>query len=91
MGEMIKFGVKLALVIAVATAFFTAITTSINLLTTIVFNNIIGEVFGIMSACLPFNALAVFSAIGTSSAAILSFLVAQKIFNLTGNSLNMTS
>ncbi len=91
MGEMIKFGVKLALVIAVATAFFTAITTIINLLTTIVFNNIIGEVLGIMSACLPFNALAVFSAIGTSSAAILSFLVAQKIFNLTGNSLNMTS
>lgn len=91
MGEMIKFGVKLALAITVATAFFTAITTIINLLTTIVFNNIIGEVFGIMSACLPFNALAVFSAIGTSSAAILSFLVAQKIFNLTRNSLNMTS
>lgn len=91
MGEMIKFGVKLALVTIVATTFFTAITTIINLLTTIVFNNIIGEVLGIMSACLPFNALAVFSAIGTSAAAILSFLVAQKIFNLTKNSLNMTS
>lgn len=91
MGEMIKFGVKLALVTIVATTFFTAITTIINLLTTIVFNNVIGEVLGIMSACLPFNALAVFSAIGTSAAAILSFLVAQKIFNLTKNSLNMTS
>ena len=91
MGEMIKFGVKLALVIAVATAFFTAITTIINLLTTVLFDNIIGEVLGIMSACLPFNALAVFSAIGTSSAAIKSFLVAQKIWNLTGSSINQVS
>lgn len=91
MGEMIKFGVKLALVIAVATTFFVAITTIINLLTTVLFDNIIGEVLGIMSACLPFNALAVFSAIGTSSAAILSFLIAQKIFNLTGGAISMTS
>lgn len=91
MGDMIKFGVKLALVIAIATTLFTAITTIINLLTTVLFDNIIGEVLGIMSACLPFNALAVFSAIGTSSAAILSFLVAQKIFNLTGGAISMTS
>lgn len=91
MGEMIKFGVKLALVIATATAFFTAITTIINLLTTVLFDNIIGEVLGIMSACLPFNALAVFSAIGTSTAAILSFLIAQKIWNMTGASLNQVS
>ncbi len=91
MGEMIKFGVKLAVTIAVATAFFTAITTIINLLTTVLFDNIIGEVLGIMSACLPFNALAVFSAIGTSSAAIMSFLVAQKIFSLTSQSINSTS
>lgn len=91
MGEMIKFGVKLALVIASATTFFVAITTIINLLTTVLFDNIIGEVLGIMSACLPFNALAVFSAIGTSSAAILSFLIAQKIWNMTGASLNQVS
>ena len=91
MGEMIKFGVNLAVTIAVETAFFTAITTIINLLTTVLFDNIIGEVLGIMSACLPFNALAVFSAIGTSSAAIMSFLVAQKIYSLTIHSINSTS
>ncbi len=91
MGEMIKFGIKLALTIAMATTFFVAITTIINLLTTVLFDNIIGEVLGIMSACLPFNALAVFSAIGTSTAAILSFLVAQKIFELTNGAVNATS
>lgn len=91
MGEIIKFGIKLALVIAVATAFFTAITAIINLLTTVLFDNIIGEILGIISACLPFNALAVFSAIGTSSAAILSFLIAQKIFELTNLVIGVTS
>lgn len=91
MGEMIKFGIKLALTIAMATTLFVAITTIINLLTTVLFDNIIGEVLGIMSACLPFNALAVFSAIGTSTAAILSFLVAQKIFELTNGAVNATS
>lgn len=91
MGEMIKFGIKLALTIAMATTFFVTITTIINLLTTVLFDNIIGEVLGIMSACLPFNALAVFSAIGTSTAAILSFLVAQKIFELTNGVVTATS
>lgn len=91
MGEMIKFGVKLAIIIAVASTFFVAITTIINLITTVVFDNVIGEVLGIMSACLPFNALAVFSAIGTAGAAILSFLIAQKIYNLTNSSINATS
>lgn len=91
MGEMIKFGVKLALCIAIATAMFTAISTIINLITSVVFNNIIGEVLGIVSACLPFNALAVFSSIGNASAAILSFLVAQKIYNMSHGIISATS
>lgn len=91
MGDLIKFGIKLALVISVATAFFVAITTILNLLTTVLFNNIIGEVLGVMSACLPFNALAVFSSIGTATSAILAFLVAQKIFDLTNGTISVTS
>lgn len=91
MGEMIKFGIKLAITISIATAFFVAITTIINLLTTVLFDNIIGEVLGVMSACLPFNALAVFSSIGTATSAILAFLVAQKIFDLTSGVINITS
>lgn len=91
MGEMIKFGIKLALAISVGLAFFTAITTIINLLTTVLFDNVIGEVLGILSCCLPFNALAVFSSIGTATSAILAFLVAQKIFNLTNATVTMTS
>lgn len=91
MGEMIKFGIKLALAISLGLTFMVAITTIINLLTTVIFDNVIGEVLGIMSACLPFNALAVFSAIGTTGAAILSFLIAKKIFELGGNLTSWTS
>lgn len=88
---MIKFGIKMAMTIAVATTFFVAITTVVNLLTTVLFDNIIGEVLGVMSACLPFNALAVFSSIGTATSVILAFLVAQKIFDLTSGVINITS
>lgn len=91
MGDLIKFGIKLAVAITVATTFFVAITTLLNLLTTVLFDNIIGEVLGILSACLPFNALAVFSSIGTATSAILAFLVAQKIFDLTNGTISITS
>lgn len=91
MGEMIKFGLKMALVISIGLAFFTAITTILNLLTSVVFDGVFGEILGIMSCCLPFNALAVFSAIGNATAAILSFLVAQKTYNLTRESINVVS
>lgn len=82
MGDMIVFGIKLALSIAAASAFFVALNAIIDLITVLVFDNVIGEVLGIMSACLPFNALAVFGAIGSSCTAILSFIIAFKVFDL---------
>ncbi len=81
MGELILNGIKMAFWLGIALVFMTAITTLLKLLTTIVFANVVGEVLGIMSACLPFDAGAVFGAMGTAIAAILSFLVAQKIYD----------
>lgn len=83
MGELIVNGIKFALIISVVLVFMTAISTILNLITSLVFDNVIGEVLGIISCCLPFNALAVFGAIGTSISAILSFMIAQKIWDLT--------
>lgn len=91
MGEMIKFGIKLALAISLGLAFMTAITTLLKLITTVIFHNVIGEVLGILSACLPFDALSVFSTIGTACSAILAFLFAKKIFELGGNLTTWTS
>lgn len=74
---------KVTVVIAIAAVFMVAITGLLNLITSVVFGNVIGEFFALISMYLPFNAFAVFSAIGTATVAILSFLVAKKIFDLT--------
>lgn len=79
---------KITVAVAVAAAFMVAINSLIGLITTIIFHNVIGEVLAILSACLPFNAAAVFGALGTACAAILAFLIAKKIFDLTSWSIS---
>lgn len=79
---------KVAVIVAVCAVFMVAINALISLITSIVFSNVIGEVLAIMSACLPFNALLVFGAIGTACSAVLAFLVAKKIFDLTSWSIS---
>ena len=89
MGELIVNGIKWAFYIAIGLTFMTAISTLLNLITEVALGNVVGEILGIISCCLPFNALAVFSAIGTACSAILSFLIAQKIWELTGAKLSI--
>lgn len=79
---------KVSVIIAVCGIFMVAIHSLLSLITSLVFGNVIGEVLAIMSACLPFNAFAVFGAIGTATTAILSFLIAKKIFDLTSWSIS---
>lgn len=81
---------KVTVIIAVSAAFMLAINGLVSLITSVMFGNVVGEVLAIISACLPFNALAVFGAIGTATIAILSFLVAKKIFDLTSWSISTT-
>lgn len=90
MGEMIVFGIKMAAVIAVALVFMTAITTLLNLIVSVVFANVIGEVLGILSMCLPFDAGVVLGGLGTACAAVLAFLVAQKLWSLTNSVFDAT-
>lgn len=82
MGDMIVFGLKIAGAIALAVIFMTAIATFVGLLGDLVFGGVIQEVLSIISACLPFDAGAIFGALGTICNGILSFMVAAKIFNL---------
>lgn len=79
---------KVTAVLLVASIFMIAILALLNLIQTVVFGNIIGEFFALISMYLPFNALAVFGAIGVSTIAILSFLIAKKIFDLTSWSIS---
>lgn len=82
MGELIVNGIKVAFWLALAIAFATAINALFQLFVSVVFANVIGEFFGLVSCFLPFNGAAVFSAFGSGIAAILSFLIAQKIYDL---------
>lgn len=79
---------KLSAIIAVSAVFMVAIINLVNLITSLIFGNIIGEILSLVSMFLPFNALSVFSAIGTATVAILSFLIAKKIFDLTSWSIS---
>lgn len=79
---------KISVVVAVAAAFMVAINALLGVLGTVLFGNVIGEVLAIVSACLPFNALAVFGALGVACSAILAFLIAKKIFDLTSWSIS---
>lgn len=73
MGEMIVHGIKIAFWLAVALVFMSAISTLLNLITTVVFANVIGEVLALASMCLPFDARVVFGGLITACAGILSF------------------
>lgn len=79
---------KVTAIVMVSAIFMVAITGLLNLIVTIIFHNVIGEVFALASMFLPFNALNVFGAIGTATIAILSFLIAKKIFDLTSWSIS---
>lgn len=89
MGELIVNAMKWAFFIAVGLVFMSAISAFLNLITSVLFANVIGEVLALLSVCLPFNALAVFSSLGTACSAILSFMIAQKIWDLTSNRLSL--
>lgn len=79
---------KITVIVAISAVFMVAITTLLNLIVSITFGNVIGEILALISMFLPFNAVAVFGAIGTATVAILSFLIAKKIFDLTSWSIS---
>lgn len=89
MGELIVNGIKWSFFISVALVFMSAITSLLNLVVSVVFANVIGEVLGLISMCLPFNADIVFGGIVSACAGILGFMVANKIWDLTSNRLSL--
>ena len=89
MGELIVNGIKMAFVIGVGITFMVAITNLLNLIIMIAFANVIGEVFHIISCCLPFNASAVFGSIQLAISGIFAFLIAQKVYTLTSQKINI--
>ncbi len=83
MGELITHGIKWAFIIGISLTFMTAITTIVSLIVSGVMTGVVGEVLGIISNCLPFSATGVIGGAFTVCNAVLSFLIAQKLYNLT--------
>lgn len=84
MGSAIVYGIKIAMTVACALAFFGAVTTILGFLTSFVVPNILKEVIGLISIYLPFNAGTVFTGLSSIIVAILSFLVARKVYQWLG-------
>lgn len=84
MGELIVNGIKWAFIIGIGLTFMTAILTLINFIVSMASLGVIGEVLGIINACMPFDFGSVFAGIGLASSAILSFMVSAKIYHLVG-------
>lgn len=79
---------KVTAMIAICSVFLISINALLTFITSLVFTSVVGEVLAIMSACLPFNALAVFGALGVATNLVLTFLIAKKIFDLTSWSIS---
>lgn len=90
MVEDLVLAFKIAAIVALAAVFMLSINGLLSMLGSLIFTSVIGEVLGIVSACLPFDALAVFGVIGTAMTSILSFMLAKKIFDLSSWSLSTT-
>lgn len=79
---------KVSVIVAVSAVFMVAISNLLNLIGTIIFGGFVTEFLGLVSMYLPFNASVVFGSIATACTAILSFLIAKKIFDLTSWSIS---
>lgn len=90
MGELIVNALKFGLVFGIATVFFGAIMNIINMLTSLMFGNVIGEILALVSMCLPFDAFSVFTGFRVIISGLLAFKVAQKIWDLTVTAVDAT-
>ena len=88
MSDAIFHFLKITVIIMITSVFMVAIHTFLNLITSIFFGSVISETLAFISMYLPFNAAAVFGAISTATVAILSFMIARKIFDLTSWSIS---
>lgn len=82
MGASLVYFLSLGLSIAQGVALFLGINLLLNGVGTIVGTTLIGELFGILSLCLPFSLVQLLSGFGVVAAAIISFLTTRKVFGI---------
>lgn len=89
MGESLVYGIKIALAVAGTMLFMSGILAIVSLITSLITSGIIGEILGLFSVYLPFDPALFFGGIDIALSAIITFLVARKIWDLTGATYKM--
>lgn len=88
MGEMIKFGIKLAMIIAAAVALTAALLTVFQLIGSAISGLVvvaaISEFFGAVSVVLPFNMTMIMTAITALMSFKVAFWASDKLIELIG-------
>lgn len=88
MAETVFRILKISVIVTICSVFMVAILNiSLNIVG-LVFGNFVGEFFAFISMYMPFQADIVFVGFSAAISAILSFLIAKKIFDLTSWSIS---
>lgn len=82
MGETILYAIKIGLIVAAVALFIVATTQMFNFVVVFSSTTIIREVLGIISMCLPFNVLSVFTSIFAAFDVVLAWVLARKLFSI---------
>lgn len=82
MGATLVWFLSTGISIGFAITFFIGINALLNGIGSFVATTLIGEIFGILSLCLPFSLTQLFTGLGLIVAAVISFLTTRKIFSI---------
>ena len=86
MGNSAVYAVKIAVIASLTVAFFTAISgLLVNLASFTLGNTGFAEIIGLVGLYLPINPAVFMSTIGIGMSAVITFLVARKIYTLMMN------
>ena len=88
MGEMIKFGIKMAMIIACGVALTAALLTLFNLITSAIASftavAVVLEIFAVFSVVLPFNMGMIMTALTALMSFKVAFWASDKLIELIG-------
>ena len=83
--------IKVIASVSFAVIFAGAITALFGLVQSAVMTSVVGEIFGIISMCLPFNPATIFSGLWLILDGILTFLIGRKLYILVSNLIKTSS
>lgn len=82
MGSSLVFFLSLTMAVGAGVAFWTAVNAFMNGIGALVATSLIGDILEVISVFLPFSMVQLFGLLAVVFNSIISFWIAQKVFNL---------